>query len=69
MFDDFLLPLIVTRTLNHIFCQVLVAKIPIGHWGDSNPRTLLAGKALECRTQDQKFGGSNPPNDLTKNVA
>ena len=39
MFDDFLLPLIVTRTLGHILCQVLVAKIPIGHGGDSNPRT------------------------------
>ena len=39
MFDDFLLPLIVTRTLGHILCQVLVAKIPIGHEGDSNPRT------------------------------
>ena len=39
MFDDCLLPLIVTRTLGHILCQVLVAKIPIGHEGDSNPRT------------------------------
>ena len=35
----FLLLLIVTRTLGHILCQVLVAKIPIGHEGDSNPRT------------------------------
>ena len=43
MFDDFVLPLIVTRTL---------------------ASSLLAGKALECRTQDQKFGGSNPPHDL-----
>ena len=39
VFDDFLLPLIVTCTLGHILCQVLVAKIPIGHRGDSNPRT------------------------------
>ena len=28
VFDDFLLPLIVTRTLGHILCQVLVAKFP-----------------------------------------
>ena len=41
------------------------------------PKILLAGKALECRTQDQKFGCSNPPmtygnfcnQNLTKNVA
>ena len=26
--------------------------------------SLLAGKALECRTQDRKFGGSIPPHDL-----
>ena len=39
----FLLPLIVTRTLGHILCQVLVAKIPIGHEGDSNPRTSDLG--------------------------
>ena len=31
--------LIVTRTLGHILCQILVAKIPIGHRGKSNPRT------------------------------
>ena len=39
VFDDCLLPLIVTRTLGHILCQVLVAKIPLGHEGDSKPRT------------------------------
>ena len=39
LLDDFLLPLIVTRTLGHIRCQVLVAKIPIGHGGESNPQT------------------------------
>ena len=39
VFDDFLLPLIVTRTLGHILCHVLVAKIPIGHEGYLNPRT------------------------------
>ena len=39
MFDEFLLPLIVIRTLGHILCQILVAKIPIGHGGDSNSRT------------------------------
>ena len=39
MFDTFLLPLIVTRILGHILCQVLVAKIPRGHRVESNPRT------------------------------
>ena len=39
VYYEFLLPLIVIRTLGHILCQVLVAKIPIGHEGDSNPRT------------------------------
>ena len=39
-----------------------------GDWrvvpGGTNLLSLLAGKALECRTQDRKFGGSIPPHDL-----
>ena len=37
--DDLCYTLKVTRTLGHILCQILVAKIPIGHEGDSNPQT------------------------------
>ena len=62
MFDDFLLPLIVTRTLGHIFCQVLVAKIPIGHGGDSNPRTSdLGSDTLAPYQQAEVWGFESPP--------
>ena len=36
---DFWYTLIVIRTLGHILRQILVAKIPISHRGESNPRT------------------------------
>ena len=39
MIDDFCYTLIVSRTLGHNLRQILVAKIPKGHEGDSNPRT------------------------------
>ena len=39
MIDDLCYTLIVTRTLGHILCQILVAKIPIGHRGIRTPRT------------------------------
>ena len=39
MIDDFWFTLIVSRTLGHNLRQILVAKIPKGHEGDSNPRT------------------------------
>ena len=39
LIDDFCYTLIVIRTLGHILRQILVAKIPISHRGESNPRT------------------------------
>ena len=39
LIDDFCYTLIVIRTLGHILRQILVAKIPISHGGESNPRT------------------------------
>ena len=39
MVDDFCYILIVISTLGHILCQNLVAKIPIGHGGESKSRT------------------------------
>ena len=39
MIDDFYYTLIDSRTLGHNLRQILVAKIPKGHEGDSNPRT------------------------------
>ena len=41
------------------FCYTLIVIRTLGHMA-----TVLAGKALECRTQDRKFGGSIPPYDL-----
>ena len=49
---DFCYTLIVIRTLGHILHQILVAKIL---------ECMLAGKALECRTQDRKFGVLDSP--------
>ena len=40
LIDDFCYTLIVIRTLGHILRQILVAKIHIGHWGESNPSDL-----------------------------
>ena len=39
LIDDFCYTLIVICTLGHILRQILVAKIPISHGGESNPRT------------------------------
>ena len=39
LIDDFCYTLIVICTLGHILRQILVAKIPISHRGESNPRT------------------------------
>ena len=39
LIDDFCYTLIVIRTLGHILRQILVAKIPISHRGESKPRT------------------------------
>ena len=46
VFDDCLLPLIVTRTLGHIHCQVLVAKISIGLRGIRTPELLILSPTL-----------------------
>ena len=44
--DDLCYTLIVTRTLGHILCQILVAKIPIGHRGIRTPELLILSSAL-----------------------
>ena len=44
--DDLCYTLIVTRTLGHILCQILVAKIPISHRGIRAPELLILSSAL-----------------------
>ena len=44
--DDLCYSLIVTRTLGHILCQILVAKIPIGHRGIRTPELLILSPTL-----------------------
>ena len=44
--DDLCYSLIVIRTLGHILCQILVAKIPIGHRGIRTPELLILSSAL-----------------------
>ena len=59
LIDDFCYTLIVIRTLGHILRQILVAKIPISHGGDSNPRT----SDLESDTL-APYQQAAPPHDL-----
>ena len=44
--DDLCYTLIVTLTLGHILCQILVAKIPISHRGIRAPELLILSSAL-----------------------
>ena len=44
--DDLCYTLIVIRKLSHILCQILAAKIPIGHRGIRTPELLILSPTL-----------------------
>ena len=55
LIDDFCYTLIVIRTLGHILRQILVAKIPISHGGESNPRTSNLESSINSKKKTEKL--------------